>query len=238
MFNHAIEEPKRSVVKLAGFLYLFTIVGANLTEFLVRARLSARGDALQAARNIAASGDLFRAGIGGDLITLAANVALIAVLYLILRQVNRAFALIAAFWWLIEGAVAAVTSLSSYAALLMLTGANSMPELARLLLTLDMAGNRVAALFFGLGSTMFCYLWFKSRYIPRALAVWGIISSLVPAIIPFTMMMMANMQGFYLRRARAGLPIISFEVIIGFWLLVKGIRSPRVEEAKTSPQMK
>lgn len=86
MFSPAVEEPPRTVVKLAGLLYLFTILGANLTEFLVRARLSARGDALQAARNIAASGDLFRAGIGGDLITLAANVALIAVLYLVLRQ--------------------------------------------------------------------------------------------------------------------------------------------------------
>lgn len=82
MFSNAIEVPQRRVAKLAGFLYLFTILGANLTEFLVRARLSARGDALQAARNIAASGELFRAGIGGDLITLAANVALIAVLFI------------------------------------------------------------------------------------------------------------------------------------------------------------
>lgn len=236
MFSNAIEEPQRRLAKLAGFLYLFTILGANLTEFLVRARLSARGDALQAARNIAVAGELFRAGIGGDLITLAGNVALIAVLFLVLRQVNRTLALIAAFWWLIECAVAAVTSLSNYAALLLLTGTASMPalkpdqlpELARLLLTLETAGNRVAALFFGLGSTMFCYLWFKSRYIPRALAAWGIISSLVPAIIPFTMMMLADMQGFYLRRARAGLPIIAFEVIIGFWLLVRGIRPPEV----------
>ena len=229
--------PSRRDVKLAGFLYLFTITGANLTEFLVRSRLNARGDALQTARNIAAPGELFRVGIAGDLITLAGNVALVAVLYTILRQINRNVALIAAFWWLVECSVAAVTCMSNFAALLLLKGTDSMPALnpdqlpalARFLFTLDTGGSRVAALFFGLGSTMFCYLWFRSRYIPRTLALWGIFASLVPTIIPFTIMMLPNWQGFYLRRARAGLPIISFEVLLGLWLLVKGIRSPKAE---------
>jgi hypothetical protein len=37
--------------------------------------------------------------------------------------------------------------------------------------------------FFGLGSTVFAYLWFKSRYIPRWLAALGIFSSLLVAIV-------------------------------------------------------
>jgi hypothetical protein len=45
------------------------------------------------------------------------------------------------------------------------------------------AGYRIGGLFFGLGSTVFSNLWFRSCYIPRGLAVWGIFSSLVPVII-------------------------------------------------------
>ena len=37
----------------------------------------------------------------------------------------------------------------------------------------------IVAIFLGLGSTIFNYLFFKSKYIPRALASWGIFSSLL-----------------------------------------------------------
>jgi hypothetical protein len=45
------------------------------------------------------------------------------------------------------------------------------------------AGYLIGLVVFGLGSTVFAYLWSKSRYIPRALAAWGIFSSLVAAIV-------------------------------------------------------
>jgi len=42
--------------------------------------------------------------------------------------------------------------------------------------------------FLRLGSTVFSYLWFKSRYIPRALAALGIFSSLVLALVTLAIM--------------------------------------------------
>jgi Domain of unknown function (DUF4386) len=228
-----VEESRHTTARLAGFLYLLTTLAANFTEFYVRGRLNVRGNAVETARNIAASGQLFRIGIAGDLVTLVGSVALVAALYVILKPISRNIALVAAFWWLVECSVAAVVILNNYATLLLLTGAASMPALhpeqlpalARFLINLDTSGNRIAALFFGLGSAAFCYLWYRSRYIPRALAALGILASLVPAVIPFTMMMMLNLQDFYLRKARTGIPIVIFQVILGLWLLVKGIRT-------------
>ena len=38
----------------------------------------------------------------------------------------------------------------------------------------------------GLRSTAFCYLWFKSRFIPRALATWGMFASFLMGACAFS----------------------------------------------------
>jgi hypothetical protein len=212
-------------------MYLFIIITANLVEFYVRRQIIVRGDAMQTARNIAASENLFRLGIAGDLAVLACDVILIVALYILLKPINRNLALLAVFWRLLGCSIAAATIANSVAALLSLPAlsAEQLPAFTRLLITLDTGGNRVAALFFGLGSTLFCYLWFKSRFVPRVLAGWGIFASLVPAIVPLSTILLAALADAPLRRARAGIPIAIFEAAIGLWLLIKGIQQPAVE---------
>jgi hypothetical protein len=239
MAMHTIEDSQRAAAKVAGFLSLLTTLTANFIEFYVRGRLNVAGDAVQTAKNITASGALFRIGIAGDLLTLASTVVLLVALFIILQPVNRSIAFIALFWSLVECSIAAVNISANYAAWVVLRGADSiqalnpeqLPALARFFISLDTAGNRIGALFFGLGSTIFCYLWFRSRYIPRVLAVWGIVSSLVPTIAPLATMMLPSWQEAYLhfRRARTGTPITIFDVLLGVWLLVKGISTPKVE---------
>ena len=238
MAIYAVDKSQRKAARVAGILYLFTILTANLTEFYVRRRVIVPGDALHTASNIAAHEQLFRIGIAGDLLMFAGSIALAVALYVILKPVNRNLALVAMFWWLVECSVAAATLGIDFAAVHSLTGPNSLPglnteqlqALARLLISLDAGGNRVAGLFFGLGSTLFCYLWFKSRYIPRLLAALGIIASLVPTLIPLSAIVFASLADVPLRRARSGIPIAIFEVIVGFWLLVKGIGEPIAEQ--------
>lgn len=240
IFN--VDESQRKAAKVAGALYLFTILTANLTEFYVRQQIMVPGDAVKTAGNIAAHEQLFRLGIAGDLLTFAVNVALIVALYVVLKPINRHLTLLAVFWWLVECSVAAATVGVDFAAALSLGGANSLPALntehiqapARLLISLDAGGNRIAALFFGLGSTLFCYLWFKSRYIPRLLAAFGILASLVPTFVPLSTIVFASLADVPLRRARTGSPIVIFEVIVGLWLLIKGINAPAQTKSGTS----
>jgi Domain of unknown function (DUF4386) len=88
------------------------------------------------------------------------------------------------------------------------------------------AGYRIGGLFFGLGSTVFGNLWFRSCYISRGLAVWGIFSSLVPVIITLAIIVSPTFEArlWTFSEARDGAPILIFEVALGVWLLVKGIR--------------
>ena len=238
----SVDEAQRKAARVAGILYLFTILTANLTEFYVRRRMMVPGDALKTAGNIAAHEQLFRIGIASDLLMFAGNIALVVALYVVLKPINRHLALLAVFWWLVECSIAAATVGIDFAAVLSLSRSNQLPALnteqlqalARLLISLDAGGNRVAALFFGLGSTVFCYLWFKSRYIPRVLAAGGILASLVPTFIPLSTIVFTSLADVPLRRARTGIPIVIFEVIVGLWLLIKGINTPAQVKSRTS----
>jgi uncharacterized protein DUF4386 len=229
-----IDVSQRKAARVAGLMYLFTIIIANLVELYIRGQLIVRGDATQTARNIVASGNLSRLGVAGDVAILVCDVILIVALYVVLKPVNRNLALLAVFWRLVGCSMAAATIAINVAALLLAgslhaLGAEQLPVFTRLLISLDTGGNRVAALFFGLGSTLFCYLWFKSRFVPRVLAGWGIFASLVPAIVPLSTVLLATLSDAPLRRARAGIPIAVFEAAIGLWLLIKGMQQPAVE---------
>jgi Domain of unknown function (DUF4386) len=235
MMLRTIERAQHTAAKVAGFLYLFTMVTANFAEFHARGRLIVNGDAAQTARNIAASERLFRLGIVSNLITFASVVPLVVALYIVLRPIDRNVALLAAFWRLAECPIFALITLSDFVVLRLLSGADDLrafdtqqtQALAYTFVRVHDAGYLIGLVFFGLGSTVFAYLWFKSRYIPRALAAWGIFSSLVVAIVTLAIMVFPSLAAVVIPVYFE--PIFIFEVTLGFWLLVKGIRAPIVE---------
>lgn len=234
MTLRAIEPAQYTAAKVAGFLYLFLMVTGIFAEFYARGSLIVRGDAVQTAKNIAASEWLFRVGIVSDLITFAGDVILVLALYVVLKPVNRNVALLAAFWRLAECAILGVITLNDFAALRLLSGADylrafdtsQLQAMARFFVGVQTDGYRIGIVFFGLGSTVFGYLWFKSHYIPRGLAAWGIFSSLVIAIVTLAIMVFPSLAAVVVPFYFA--PIFIFEVTLGFWLLVKGIQAPTI----------
>jgi hypothetical protein len=122
MATNTIDQVQRGVTRLAGIMYLRTMVTANFADFYVRRQLFVPADPAQTLRNIAASWLLVRVGIGSDLITIVGSVILLVALYVILKPVNKSAALVAAFLWLLECSVAAVVALNTLAALFLLGG--------------------------------------------------------------------------------------------------------------------
>src|SRR5256885_10151460 len=70
--------------------------------------------------------------------------------------------------------------------------AERLQTLAKLYLSARFDVYYVGLLFWGLASTVCSYLWFKSRYIPRALAAWGVISSVWCAACTFVFIIFPN----------------------------------------------
>lgn len=229
----SVEPAQRSAAKAAGFLYLLQMAAA-VFGFWAKGTVIAP-DAAQTAANLAASERLFRIGIVSDLITCAAVIALTVALYVVLRPVNRNLALLAGSWRLAENAIAASAALHAFVALRLLGGAKYLAELdhrqleafARLFMGMQGMGLSVAFVFCGLGSAVFSYLWLRSRYIPRALAAWGIFSSLVLAGVTLAIMVFPTLGQVLGLTYMA--PMGIYEVGLGIWLLVRGIRTPVTE---------
>jgi hypothetical protein len=235
----AIEPAQRTAAKVVGFLYLFTMA-TSIVGFCLRGPLLVLGDSAQTARKIAASEQLYRISIVSDLLTLAGVIILIWALYVVLKPINRNLALLAAFFRLVENSIVAAGTLSAFAVLGLLSSGDYLPafdakQLEALVYTIGVrvhgAGFNVGFVFLGLGSTVFAWLWLKSRYIPKALAVLGIVSSLLLSVVTLTIMVFPRLEVLGLSYM---MPLGLYEVTLGFWLLIKGIRVPILADSTPS----
>jgi hypothetical protein len=226
-----IEPAQRTSAKIVGFLYLFTMA-TSIVGFCLRGPLLVLGDAVQTARNIAASERLYRISVVSDLVTIAGVIILVWALYVVLKPVNRNVALLAAFFRLAENSIVAVITLSAFAVLALVSGGDYLrafdaKQLEALVYTLAVrvhgAGFNIGFVFLGFGSAVFAYLWFKSRYITKALAAWGIFSSLVLAIVTLAIMIFPSLGALGLSYM---MPLGVYEVGLGVLLLIKGIQTP------------
>jgi hypothetical protein len=226
-----IDESQRKAARVAGFAYLFTFAIVVLVNFGINERLMVAGNVAETARNILAHERLFRIGIAGNLIYCAGLVVLLTALYVVLKPVNQGLALLAAFWRLAYASLWVLMTLKQFEALRLLSGADylrvfeadRLQSLARLSLGARFEQYYVGLLFYGLASTVCSYLLFKSNYIPRTLAAFGVIGSAwavactLAFIISPGFAQVVNLWWF-------DTPLGLFEIAAGFWLLFKGIR--------------
>jgi hypothetical protein len=173
-------------------------------------------------------------GVASNLLVFAADVLLITSLYIVLERVNRRLALVAVVFRVMENTILVVAVLSDFYLLRLLSGASylsgldsaSIASLARVSIGAHNSAYGVALILFGFGSTIFCYLWLKSGYIPRALAAFGVIASIWIGLCSFSFVVFPELNrvigvGYY------GGPIFLFELTFGLSLLLRGIRQRR-----------
>jgi hypothetical protein len=229
----SIHDSQRSAARVVGVAYLFAMAISIFAESYVGGRLIVPGDAAATARNVVAHERLFRFGIASSLIIVVSDVTLIAALYVILKRVNEHVALLAAFLRLMGTAIYAAATLNYIDVLRLVSGVgylkalstDQLQALARLSISSYSAGLGVAFVYLGLGSTVFGYLWVKSSYVPRALAVLGVVAPFLLAAGAFTFILFPALWAVIFPGYMV--PLFFFEVGMGLWLLVKGLRDPR-----------
>ena len=226
-----VEESQRKAARVVGLAYLVALPFAVFPEFIVRGRLVDLGNAALTAQRIMAHERLFRLGIASNLTVFAIDIVLITALYIVLKPVHERLALLALGWGLIETAMLTVVTLSDFEVLRILAGgsylhpfgADQIAGLARLSVGGHAVAYAVGLVFAGLRSTTFCYLWLRSRLVPSWLAVWGMIASILMGgcsfvFIPFPELARVVPVELY------GGPIFLFELTMGFWLVLRGLR--------------
>jgi len=220
--------------RLAGLLFLIAMATGLFAEFYVRfpSTLVESGDALKTTNNIIAHERLFRIGIANNIVTFAIDVVLIWALYLLLKRVNRSLALLAVFFRLIETTLACFAIINSYVVMQFI---NDSPtklfdlnqiQFLSLLHSIYALTFVIVAVFLGLGSILFNYLFYKSGYIPKILAGWGIFASLLLLTSQFAIIVFPAVENKIIPACYG--PIALDEIALGVWLLFKGAKIPIV----------
>jgi len=234
-----IDESQRKAARVAGFTCLFAMAIVVFAHYGISSQLMVLGNAAETARNIVAHETLFRISIACYLIHGAGVVVLLTALYVILKPVNRGLALLAAFFRLVYALMWVVIAFNLLEVLRLLGGADylrvfeadRLQALARLHLGRGFDAYYVGLPFYGLASTVCSYLLFKSSYIPKGLAAFGVISSLWCAASAFAFIIFPNF-GQAVNLYSLDSPMALFEMATSFWLLFKGLRPYR----KTEPE--
>ena len=240
-----IDNSQRTAAKVAGLAYLITFATVVYVHYGILWRITT-GNAAETARNILAHETLFRIGIAGNIFYCTGIFVLLTALYVVLKPINKGLALLATFWWLAWVFLWLLMTLNLFDALRILRGGDSwqaiepallqafepdrLQALASFYLHKGFDCYYVGLLFWGLASTVCACLWFKSRYIPRALAAFGVLSSAFAVACTFTFFIFPGFDKI------VGLgwfdsPMGLFDIALGFWLLFKGLKTPAAAEA-------
>src|SRR5271157_2573473 len=239
MTTSSIDKSQRTAAKVVAFAYLITFATVVYVHYGILWRLITENVA-ETARSILAHEQFFRTGIALNILYCAGIFVLLTALYVVLKPVNRGLALLAAFWWLVWAFMWLLMSLNYFDALRLLKGADPLQAfdaqrlqaLAGFTLHTGFDRYYIGLLFWGLASTVCACLWFKSRYIPRALAAFGVLSSAFAAVCSFALFInphfdkIVNLMWF-------DTPIGLFDIALSFWLLFKGLKPPQAAEAQT-----
>ena len=221
--------------RIGGVLYLIIIVIGFCNEFFVRNNLVVSGDSTATANNIMASESLWRIGIAGDLIMRICDVALMLVLYVLLRSVNRNLALLAVLFNLVQTAVLAAFELILLVALSLLGSADYLkvfePQQLHALTYLFVKsygyGFGIGLIFFGFVCLLQGYLLFRSGFFPRILGVLMAIAGLSYLTNSFTLILAPAYGGTIF-------PVLALALIgelsLCLWLIVKGVNLPKWEK--------
>lgn len=230
-----ISPAQRTAARVIGIIYPLQMATGIFGEVFARGQLIVRGDAARTAENIMGSEGLFRLSIVGDLITYILVMVLTWALYVLLRPVNKNLALLGAFFRLSEMAVLCIATVNSLVILRLLSGSaylktfelDQVRSLVMLAYQSQGLGMSVGFVLLGFGSAIFAYLLLRSRYIPTALAALGIIGALLLSIGTLAVILFPGLGALGMTYM---LPMGLYEVTLGFWLLIKGIRQPVTPE--------
>lgn len=218
----------KNTPRFLGAAFLLQAIASLVSTFLLTP-LIVPGNITASMTNIANYPTQMRASIVGEMIAIMGIVMLGALLYLTLKKQNRKIALVALGLYLVTGAIIAVSRIAAFALLhisqeSVLAGHPAyLQTLGNLFYELQEFGYFLHMLPYTLGATLFYYLFYKSSYLPRFLAFWGLIAAPLAFIGSlFDHLGIAIPMIVFL-------PNLPFDLGVGVWLIAKGFNSAAID---------
>ena len=218
----------RAKARLAGALYLFTILAGAFAQGYISERLVVPGDAAATVANLLAHQGLFQLSFSVYLVEMASQILMTILFYELLKPVSKTVSLVAAVIGLSGCVIKTLSRLFYIAPLLVLGGPhflsvfNPAQREALVLLSFQVndLGAGIAMAFFGLAALAKGYLIVRSTFLPRVLGVLSVVAGL--SLLAFL-------------SPTLGPRLFSYLVVLGLvgavpqilWLLVFGVNDQR-----------
>ncbi len=234
-----IDNSQRTAAKIAGCCGLLTFAIVVFGNYVLLNPLYVPDNAAGTAQNVMAHQTQFRVALICFITYGIGAIVLLTALYVVLAPVNRGLALAGALFRLVFAMLWLIAPLNSLAALRLLGDASYLkvfePDRLQALARVQLAGSfddyYVGLPFFGLAATVCAWLWWKSNYIPKGLAFFGVIASAWCVLCAFIFLIFPHFNKIvndYIFDS----PMALFELIVSFWLLLKGLRPGSPNQAQ------
>jgi hypothetical protein len=226
MTERRAENARRTYARLAGLMY-FLVLGFDVAGLIVASSIGGTGSFAETSQRIMASETLYRIGLCCSLVGSLSTVVLAIGLYAVVKSVDGNLAMMALLFRVAEAAIGAMGIIIGFMVLkihLAVDHANAFDanQLGALSDLISGVGTEVSAIFFSMGSTIFFYLFLRSKCIPRVVSAWGVFASLVYAAYWFASLILPRESSA--ATVYASLPILIAELSTGLWLLIMGIK--------------
>ena len=232
MTTTTIDNSQRTAAKVAGWSYLLSFAIVVFANYVLLGPLIIPRNAVDTARNILAHPTQFRIALSLFLIDSVGAVILAGALYIIIIPINEYLALLGALFRLVFSMSWFLSAIHMLGALrflgttpyLQIFDPDRLQVLSRVTMAATFDDYYVGLPFFGLAATVCAWLWLKSNYIPRGLAIFGVIASAWCVFCAFVYLIFPNFNKIvndYIFDS----PMALFELVLSFWLLFKGLKS-------------
>lgn len=231
----------RRLGQYLGAAFLVVWAGSILSGALSAALFS--DDPAETLQNIAKNSAQMRWSTMIELCITSVGIVVLAVLlYTAVRKQNPRLALVGLGWWVVEAATLAVSTIGAFLLIpvseaYVEAGASASSDqlaLGDALQHLDRQMWEVHMVFYGVGALAFYWLLYQSRCVPQWLSIFGI-AAVALGLFSSVLFLAVDVDWFFL-----GFPTGLFELLIGVWLIAKGISRTETEIAEiasTEPAM-
>lgn len=217
--------PANKTMRVLGAAFLLQFVTSMISGPILQPALIVSENIGETMINVANNDLLMRVNILIDMLTALGIIFLGAMLFVAVRKYDEKMGLVALGFYILEAGLLATSKLATFS--LLRTSqeyvAAGRPEHLEVLGSLalesmEFVGSTLHMLAFCLAGMLFYYLLYRSRVIPRALSLWGLIT-----VLPCLVGTLAAVFGYEMPFI-IYVPYVPFELVVGIWILVKGTR--------------
>ncbi len=226
----------KSISRICGILYVFTVLAFLASNLFLKAQLVDANNISNTFKLVANNAFQYRLAVSIDFLAMVAVMALVFSLYAILKPVDPYFALLALGLRIGEVVIQAAAKVPDYlllsfsqsAGAISGTGVTDAETIGQMLLAGSTQAVWLSFVFLAIGSLFNNFLFYKSKTIPAALAIFGLISTALYTLGSVTALFINLPES-----AKMGmmLPLVVFELSLGFYLAIFGMQTEKLDKA-------